>query len=84
MTSPMVRTGSRFRVINTESPHHGRFGLVGTPAWEDEGFQGGADLRQWNVAFDYPLGGVVGRAVLGEDEMEAVSGNMDPRELFQG
>lgn len=81
---PTVRTGNRFRVINTESPHHGRFGLVGTLAPEDEDSQGGADSRQWNVAFDYPLGGIVGRAVLSEDEMEAVSGNMDPRELFQG
>ena len=84
MTLPTVRTGSRFRVINTGSPHHGRYGLVEAPAREDEGFQGEADSRQWNVAFDYPLGGIVGRAVLSEDEMEAVSGNMDPRELFQG
>ncbi len=83
MTPPVVRTGSRFRVINTESPHHGRFGLVGSRASEDEGSQGGADSRQWNVAFDYPLGGIVGRAVLGEDEIEAVFGNMDPRELFR-
>lgn len=81
---PTVRTGNRFRVINTESPHHGRYGLVGTPAPEDGDSQGGTDSRQWNVAFDYPLGGLVGRVVLGESEMEAVSGNMDPRELFQG
>ena len=81
---PMVQTGNRFRVTNTESPHHGRFGLVETPASEDEGSQGGADSRRWNVAFDYPLGGFVGRAVMGEDEIEAVSGNMDPRELFRG
>ena len=79
----MIRTGSRFRVINTESPHHGRQGLVETPALEDERSQDGAGPRRWNVAFNYPLGGVVGRAVLGEDEMETVSGNWDPRELFQ-
>jgi hypothetical protein len=81
---PMVQKGNRFRVINTGSPHHGRYGLVGTPALEDGDSRGGTDSRQWNVAFDYPLGGLVGRAVLGEDEMETVSGNMDPREMFQG
>ena len=79
----MLRTGSRFRVINAESPHHGRLGLVGIPASEDEGSQDGAGPRRWNVAFNYPLGGLIGRAVLAEDEMEAVSGSLDPRELFQ-
>ena len=81
---PMVQTGNRFRVTNTESPHHGRFGLVGTPALDDGDSGDGADSRQWNVAFDYPLGGFVGRAVMGEDEIEAVSGIMDPRERFRG
>ncbi|MBI4199779.1 MAG: hypothetical protein HY535_04840 [Chloroflexi bacterium] len=76
MMEPRLQVGGRVRVINPASKHYGRTGKV-TALARYAGtfggpFQGPPESRGWRVAFDWPLGGVAGTAVLGEMELGLV------------
>ena len=65
MTQQKVYLGARVKVATPHSPEFGRTAKVIGEALP----QGG---KQWLVAFEYPLGGVVGRAILQADEMQVI------------
>ena len=81
MTGQDIQQGSRVKVTDQQSLFYGRTGLIAEPV--DKGDSGEGPF--WLVVFDWPLGGIAGRAVLGQDHLELeqwdVSG--DPRLKLQ-
>ena len=79
MTEQEITQGSRVKVTDPQSLFYGRTGLVAASGEEHN------DGPSWLVVFDWPLGGIAGRAVLGRGQMELeqwdVSG--DPRLKLQ-
>ncbi|MBI4202251.1 MAG: hypothetical protein HY532_03950 [Chloroflexi bacterium] len=61
-----IGIGVRVRVVNSESPDYGRFAKVIGEA-ESPGGKG------WLIAFEYPLGGIVGRTAVAEADLEAAA-----------
>ena len=80
MTGQDIQQGSRVKVTDRQSLFYGRTGLVAESV--DKENDGGPF---WLVVFDWPLGGIAGRAVLGQGHLELeqwdVSG--DPRLKLQ-
>ena len=80
MTGQDIQQGSRVKVTDRQSLFYGRTGLIAEPV--DKENDGGPF---WLVIFDWPLGGIAGRAVLGQCHLELeqweVSG--DPRLKLQ-
>ncbi|MBI4339037.1 MAG: hypothetical protein HY680_03695 [Chloroflexi bacterium] len=67
MTGQSLIPGTRVRVINPRSVEHGRIGKVSAEAPVTADGQ-----RQWQVVFEWPLGGIEARATLREEEMEVI------------
>ncbi len=81
MTEKDITLGSRVKVTDPESLFYGRTGLIAASVdKENDG-----DGPFWLVVFDWPLGGIAGRAVLSRSHLELeqwdVSG--DPRLKLQ-
>lgn len=80
MAGQDIELGTRVKVTDRQSLFYGRTGLI-TAAVDKEN-EGGPF---WLVVFDWPLGGIAGRAVLGRSHLELeqwdVSG--DPRLKLQ-
>ena len=76
MNQQPVEVGVKIRVSNPTSPHYGRTGyvdeLVSYVGGAGGRFRGPPESRGWRVIFDWPLGGVVTRLVLREQELEVI------------
>ncbi len=83
MVQGQIRIGARVTVVNQKSPYHGLSGLVEAPASSDAAGGHQPQGRRWHLVFDYPLGGVAGRTVVAEDEVEVVSGALHPSAIFR-
>ena len=81
MTGQDIQLGSRVKVTDRQSLFYGRTGLI-TASVDKE--NGGEDPF-WLVIFDWPLGGMAGRAVLGQSHLEIEQWNVsgDPRLKLQ-
>ena len=76
MAQQPIEVGVKVRVANPTSPHYGRTGqveaLVSYVGGAGGRFSGPPESRGWHVIFDWPLGGVVGRLVIREHELEVI------------
>ena len=81
MTGQGINLGSRVKVTDPESLFYGRTGLIAASVDKEND----ADGPFWLVVFDWPLGGIAGRASLSQSHLELeqwdVSG--DPRLKLQ-
>ena len=81
MTGQGINLGSRVKVTDPESLFYGRTGLIAASVDKEND----ADGPFWLVIFDWPLGGIAGRASLSQSHLELeqwdVSG--DPRLKLQ-
>ena len=85
MTGQDIKQGSRVKVTDRQSLLYGRTGLITASVDKENAGEGHDDGPFWLVIFDWPLGGIAGRAVLGQSYLELeqwdVSG--DPRLKLQ-
>ena len=85
MTGQDIKQGSRVKVTDRQSLFYGRTGLITASVDKENAGEGHDDGPFWLVIFDWPLGGIAGRAVLGQSYLELeqwdVSG--DPRLKLQ-
>ena len=81
MTGQDIQQGSRVKVTDQQSLFYGRTGLIAAPVDKEDSGEG----PFWLVVFDWPLGGIAGRAVLGQDHLELEQWNVsgDPRLKLQ-
>ena len=81
MTGQDMKQGSRVKVTDRQSLFYGRTGLIAESVDKEDSGEG----PFWLVVFDWPLGGIAGRAVLAQGHLELeqwdVSG--DPRLKLQ-
>ena len=81
MTEKDITLGSRVKVTDPESLFYGRTGLIAASVDKENA----GDGPFWLVVFDWPLGGIAGRASLSQEHLELeqwdVSG--DPRLKLQ-
>ncbi len=81
MAGQDINLGSRVKVTDRQSLFYGRTGLIAASVDKEDAGEG----PFWLVVFDWPLGGIAGRAVLGGGHLELeqwdVSG--DPRLKLQ-
>jgi len=66
VTQQRLSSGVRVKVVDQQSPDYGRIAKLVSEAAEQ-----GAGC--WVVAFEYPLGGVAGRAVLREQQLQVIA-----------
>jgi len=63
MTQQKISIGAKVKVVDQGSPEYGRTAkVIGEAPDQAPG--------RWLVAFEYPLGGVPGRAVLREEQLQ--------------
>jgi hypothetical protein len=81
MNDQSIREGVKVRVIGVGSDYYGRTGkvdaLVSYVGGAGSRAGGSPESRGWRVIFDWPLGGLAGRAILREPELEVVTNVLD-------
>ena len=81
MSDQSIREGVRVRVIEVGSDYYARTGKVDALVSYVGGAGGRAsgppESRGWRVIFDWPLGGLAGRAILREHELEVIPDILD-------
>ncbi len=81
MSEQSIREGVKVRVIDVGSEFYGRTGKVDALVSYVGGASGRAggppESRGWRIIFDWPLGGLAGRAILREPALEVVTGVFD-------
>ena len=81
MNDQSIREGVRVRVIEVGSDYYARTGKVDALVSYVGGAGGRAsgppESRGWSVIFDWPLGGLSGRAILREPALEVLPDILD-------
>ena len=67
-----IEVGCRVRVINIASQHYDRTARVEALVLPSEDHRSIECRPSWQVVFDWPMGGVSGRDIFQEDELEIV------------
>ena len=85
MAGQDINLGSRVKVTDRESLFYGRTGLIAASVDKENDGEEHGEGPFWLVIFDWPLGGIAGRASLSQSHLELeqwdVSG--DPRLKLQ-